>query len=193
MAIAPQQENLTKQDMQRLRVLESTVEKGLTTFVEVGNALYEIRESRMYRATHKDFADYCEYRFGLTSRRVNQLIESAKVVEDLGNNVSHPKNSRVASELAKVEPESRKDVWEAAIEKSPDVREVVESRKPEQDRASQRQSVKDSESAELEAIAGWVRKFNTFQNQSAALNKLSLSLDSQVLGLVRHLVEAVDD
>ena len=61
------------------------------------------------------------------------------------------------------------------------------------DRASQRQAIKDSESAELEAIATWIRKFQTFQNQSAALNKLFLSLDPQVMGLVRHLVEVVDD
>jgi len=40
MAIALQQDNLTKQDYQRLRTLEATVEKGLTTFVKVGLALH---------------------------------------------------------------------------------------------------------------------------------------------------------
>lgn len=36
----------------RLADLEVTIERGLTTFVEVGAALSEIRESRLYRQTH---------------------------------------------------------------------------------------------------------------------------------------------
>lgn len=196
MAIAPQQD--TKQDYQRLRTLEATVEKGLTTFVKVGLALHEIRESRLYRMTHKDFAGYCDDRFNLSSRRVNQLIEGAKVAEDLGNRFPIPKDSSVASAIAKVNQDERDQVWEAALEKSPeptaaDVREVVESCKPKQDRASQRQSIKDSESAEMSRRAEWVVEFNTFQNQLAALKDLFASLDPQVMGLVRHLVEVVDD
>ena len=61
------------------------------------------------------------------------------------------------------------------------------------DQAPQHQAVKDSESSEIEAIVVWVRKFETFQNQLAALKQLFSSLDSQVIGLVRHLVEVVDD
>lgn len=34
----------------RLEELEATIERGLTTFVEVGLALLEIRDSRLYRA-----------------------------------------------------------------------------------------------------------------------------------------------
>jgi len=120
MAIAPHQDNLTKQDYQRLRTLEATVEKGLTTFVKVGLALHEIRESRLYRMTHKDFAGYCDDRFNLSSRRVNQLIEGAKVAEDLGNRFPIPKDSSVASAIAKVNQDERDQVWEAALEKSPE-------------------------------------------------------------------------
>jgi hypothetical protein len=38
--------------------LENVIERGLSTFVEVGNALLEIRDSKLYRETHPTFEAY---------------------------------------------------------------------------------------------------------------------------------------
>lgn len=206
MAIAPQQlDDLTKEDAARLRSLERTVEKGLATFVEVGVALAQIRESRLYRATHKDFAGYCEDRFNLTARRVNQLIESATVVQEMGNMFpkSLPANSRVASELAKVEPEKRSEVWQATLEKKPeptaaDVRETAKamSSEPEQPtvyRAVERQQIKDVEAQERDAIDSWVRRFAGFENKFLAVKELLKGMDSHVLNMTKLLVCPEDE
>ena len=48
-------------DRERFAELERIIEHGLGTFVEVGRALLEIQQRRLYRAAgHRTFADYVE-------------------------------------------------------------------------------------------------------------------------------------
>ena len=49
--------------------LEAIVAKGLQTFLEVGAALTEIWDRKLYRAEHATFADYCKTKWGMTDRR----------------------------------------------------------------------------------------------------------------------------
>jgi hypothetical protein len=42
-------------DKKELRLLESTIEKGIKSFYKVGTALLQIRDSRLYRETHSTF------------------------------------------------------------------------------------------------------------------------------------------
>lgn len=76
---------LTTKESGRLSECERIIEKGVGTFVEVGNALAEIRESKLYRASHSTFESYCQERWGFTKRRANQLIEAAGVAEEMGS------------------------------------------------------------------------------------------------------------
>ncbi len=64
----------------RLAELEAVVERGLQTFVEVGEALGEIRDQRLYRATHRTFEEYCRDRWGFVASRARQLIAAAETV-----------------------------------------------------------------------------------------------------------------
>jgi hypothetical protein len=64
----------------RLAELERTIELGLQTFVEVGDALAEIREKRLYRASHGTFESYCRERWGFVASRARQLIAAAETV-----------------------------------------------------------------------------------------------------------------
>lgn len=98
----------------RLAELEGVIERGMATFVEVGSALAEIRESRLYRETHRDFDSYCRERWGWSARHVNRQIEAATVVAELGP--TGPTSERQARELARVEPERRAEVWREASE-----------------------------------------------------------------------------
>lgn len=68
----------------KLEECEQVIERGLTTFVEVGGALAAIRDGRLYRASHGTFEDYCRERWGFSKRRANQLVEAAEVVAELG-------------------------------------------------------------------------------------------------------------
>jgi hypothetical protein len=63
----------------RLSELEIVIEGGLQTFVDVGLALGEIRDSRLYRETHATFEDYCLERWKFTGRRGRQLIAAAEI------------------------------------------------------------------------------------------------------------------
>jgi DNA-directed RNA polymerase subunit RPC12/RpoP len=91
----------------------------LTGFVEVGTALLEISDRRLYRATHSTFQDYVSDKWKMTARRAYQLCEAAEVVKALPENVNHGThlNERQARELAKVKPEKRTKVLETVARK----------------------------------------------------------------------------
>jgi hypothetical protein len=99
-----------------LAELETVIERGLGTFVEVGLALLEIREARLYREQgYERFEDYCQQRWSFTYRRSHQLIEAASVVASLGmNNCSDlPANEAQARELTRLKnPEAQAEVWQ---------------------------------------------------------------------------------
>jgi hypothetical protein len=70
---------LARSETTRLVELECVIEQGIATFIAVGNALSEIRESRLYRETHATFEDYCLERWKFTGRRGRQLIAAAEI------------------------------------------------------------------------------------------------------------------
>lgn len=78
-----QMDALALAESTRLAELESTIDAGLRTFVDVGNALLEIRDSRLYRQTFGTFEDYCRERWGFNSSRARQLIGAAETVRNL--------------------------------------------------------------------------------------------------------------
>lgn len=73
--------DLTTKEANSLTECESTIERGLSTFVEVGRALMEIRDAKLYRASHKTFEHYCDDRWKFTRQRAYQLIDQARVVK----------------------------------------------------------------------------------------------------------------
>jgi hypothetical protein len=70
-------------ERRRLDQLEAVIERGIETFVAVGEALMEIRDSRLYKQTHSSFDAYCKERWGFSRRRGYQLIAAAQVVEEV--------------------------------------------------------------------------------------------------------------
>lgn len=103
-------------DTRRLDELEDKIERGLQTFVEVGDALSEIRDARLYRESHDTFEDYCRERWGFNRNYANKQIAAAEVVRALGTNVPTPANEGQARELAplKDEPEAMTEAWQEA-------------------------------------------------------------------------------
>ncbi len=63
----------------RLSELEEVIEGGLKTFIEVGEALLEIREARLYQSDHATFDDYCRARWDFSARRARQLITASEI------------------------------------------------------------------------------------------------------------------
>lgn len=123
--------SVTDLEKSRLSELEVTIERGQKTFIEVGLALAEIRDSRLYREGFPTFEDYCQSKWGWSRVRAHQLIEAANTVEemcptghktDLLTIVNKPELPQVANEgqareLAKIkDPEVRAEVWAYATE-----------------------------------------------------------------------------
>lgn len=140
----------------RLQELESIVENGLQTFYEVGKALDEIREQKLYRESHKAFDAYCREKWGIAKQTANRFIAAAQVIENLTPmGVKIPANERQVRPLAGLSPELQLEIWQEALESSPNgmptgaaVQRLVDERFPS---LGSGRSPKDSDS-ELEKL-----------------------------------------
>lgn len=138
----------TAVETSRLADLEATIARGLETFVEVGEALREIRDAGLYKETFDTFEDYCEQRWSMSRPRAYQLMEAATVTELLSTTVDNPDahgpggeyfvrsdghgtpNERQARELAPLrsQPERMVEAWqEASADGEPTAAKVREA------------------------------------------------------------------
>ncbi|MDP2676060.1 MAG: DNA N-6-adenine-methyltransferase [bacterium] len=104
--------DLTITEKAGLENLESIIESGLRTFVEVGAALSEIRESRLYRAEYDTFEAYCHNKWNIERRQAYRLITAAAVVENVSNwTQTPPTNESQARPLTSLPPEQQREAW----------------------------------------------------------------------------------
>ncbi len=63
--------------------VEETIAGGLADFLRIGEALLTISHGKLYRATHRTFAEYCRQRWHLsrTAHLNNQVAETYKNVQ----------------------------------------------------------------------------------------------------------------
>lgn len=111
-------EAITLQESSDLVRLEKTIAQGLQTFVEVGEALAEIRDRRLYRIEHKSFDAYLETKWKISRSRASRLIQAADVVKLLRTG-NKPTTERQARPLTKLPAEKRAEAWQRAVEASP--------------------------------------------------------------------------
>lgn len=112
-------EVLTSDELQRLGELEQVVETGLTVFVKVGNALLEIRDSRLYRQQFPTFEAYCRERWGMSRFYAHRIIDAAEVANNLLPIGNIPATESQARPLTRLEPEVQREVWAAVVESTP--------------------------------------------------------------------------
>jgi len=104
----------------RFSELEQVIELGLATFVQVGSALLEILESRLYRNTHGTFEEYCRERWRMERAHAYRLIDASKVAQNLsplGDIL--PATERQTRPLVTLEPEQQREVWLEAVSTAP--------------------------------------------------------------------------
>jgi hypothetical protein len=109
---------LSTDESMELERCETIIERGLRTFFEVGTALLRIRELRLYRAEYATFEDYCQERWEMGRRYVNQIIAASQVRENLGAMAPKqlPENERQARPLARLEPEGQRAAWQQVLD-----------------------------------------------------------------------------
>jgi hypothetical protein len=74
---------LSLEERARLRTLEQVIDRSITSFLECGRALSEVKSSRLYRESYPSWDAYVRDRWGLTTSRSQQLIAAVAVVENL--------------------------------------------------------------------------------------------------------------
>lgn len=70
-------------ERQKLRDCEEIIWRGLQTFGDVGAALSEIREGKLYRAVYDTFEAYCQDKWGFGRDHAGRQIKAAAVVRQL--------------------------------------------------------------------------------------------------------------
>lgn len=130
---------LTTDELQKLTDLESQIDKGIQTFLDVGSALSEIRDNKLYRSTHMTFDQYLRDRWGFSRGYGYYLIQAAEVSENVFGGERHNlteqatdlppiPTERHARALAKAPPNKQKEAWAKATanaaKSKPTVRET---------------------------------------------------------------------
>ena len=111
---------------------EATIERGLKTFVDVGNALAAIRDGKLYKADHATFEDYCKVRWGWARNYANKMIAAAEATRSLGTNVPAPATESQARPLTKLPPDEQAEAWEEVVEEAEATGEKITAKKVEQ-------------------------------------------------------------
>ena len=112
---------LNEIEVSRLNQCEAVIERGMKTFVDVGNALLEIRKSKLYRVDFGTFEDYCRERWGMVQQQATRLIRASEAIENLKSEPmgSLPATESQARPLTRLEPEQQREVWAQVIDKTP--------------------------------------------------------------------------
>ncbi len=113
-------------EAERLEELEKTIARGKKTFVEVGLALAEIRDLRLYKREYGGFEEYCQKKWGWEKRYTNYVIAGAEAVRSLPEKLGTIVPTEAAArELAKVEPSQRAGVVQAIVDQGKPVTAVA--------------------------------------------------------------------
>ncbi|MEU9444615.1 hypothetical protein AB0D42_27790 [Streptomyces sp. NPDC048304] len=110
---------LTHDEQADLAQLEAVIERGMNTFIEVGNALAVIQERKLYRSQHGTFEDYCRSKWGFSRQRAYQLTAAAEAVTtmvDIG--LPAPTSERQARELSRIPEPERVEVWRETVNRT---------------------------------------------------------------------------
>jgi len=118
---------LSNEEKVSFKTYEEIIEKGLKTFIEVGNALFEIKNNKLYRESFTTFEAYCKDRWQLKRQRAYELMGAAEIVHQLSeNNLSEisdktnllPSKESHANALAQIPVTLRFQVWRGVVEES---------------------------------------------------------------------------
>lgn len=116
---------LSMQEERRLEQLEGVVVETLSkAFVQIGEALAEIKERKLYRKKSMTFEKYCKELFDISKSRARELINAAGVIENLRSCggfedeqiILLPLNEAQARPLTKLRTEQQVAVWQSAVD-----------------------------------------------------------------------------
>ncbi len=114
---------LTGPEQARLKKCEAVIERGLKSFMEVASAILTIKEDKLYRAQYPTFEAYCRQRWDFGSRRAQQLMAGAGVVNLLAMPPEPaavlPTSEKQVRPLVGLPKSQQKEVWNEAVRTAP--------------------------------------------------------------------------
>jgi hypothetical protein len=110
-------EPLTRTELSRMGQLEEVLQRNMQSFVEVGNALKEIRDGRYYRQTYDTFEAYCKGQWGMSKPYATQTIGAFEVRSNLVAIATIlPTTESQCRPLTSLSPETQQQAWARALE-----------------------------------------------------------------------------
>lgn len=130
-------------EIERLKVLEGVIVKGIKAMFEMGMAMKEIRDTRLYRIRCDNWREYCRQVWDMGKAYVDYQIAAADVIKNLKENAHHgghlltdkgtykvqdwdenlgeftaklPANERQARPLTLLSPAEQIVAWERVVE-----------------------------------------------------------------------------
>lgn len=120
----PRKGGMTSDEAKRFAVLDKQVAKFAKSFVKVADALFQIRNDRLYRAKYATFQEYCESVHKISRQYANRLIKAAQVQAEMVPIVSNlglaiPENEAQLRELVRLpDTQQRVEVIQQVIAES---------------------------------------------------------------------------
>jgi|ERR1043166_2637309 hypothetical protein len=105
----------------RYEVLKEKIRNWWEDRLKIGEALREIRESKLYKDEYQSFEEFCDHEYGLKHSQAYRLIEAAGIKDSIKSSPMGDKisNERQARALAPVPADQRAEVIERAAEQGP--------------------------------------------------------------------------
>lgn len=136
---------LTVLEQTDLARCEAVIDRNLQAFWQVGDALTEIRDKRLYRSTHNSFEDYCREKWALSKTHANRLIGAADVAHNLtptGLQMTPTgvtlHNERQLRPLVGLTPDAQREIWtEVTANGKPTAAKVIQAVNVRQSKVNQ--------------------------------------------------------
>ena len=110
-------EPLTRTELSRMGQLEETIRHSMQSFVQVGAALKEIRDDRLYRASHDTFEAYCKDQWKIGKSHAYNAIAASGVMKNLSTIVDElPSTETQCRPMASLPDLLQQQAWVRAIE-----------------------------------------------------------------------------
>lgn len=108
---------LTQKEEEEFLRLEAQIHQGLSKFYDIGNALKQIKEKKLYKLEYVSFEDYLKKRWGFTKQHAYKLISAVEIADSLHPSLPKPSSENLANVLGNIKDvELRQEVWEKAVE-----------------------------------------------------------------------------
>jgi hypothetical protein len=109
---------LSEAEEQRFGVCEGAIQAGCQSIVEVGLALGEIRDGRLYRNNFSSFEEYCQRRWEFKRGKAHYLISAARICRQIAQTpgLAQPDRESQLRPLLAVNLEDAELAWQYAAQ-----------------------------------------------------------------------------